>query len=165
MAKTRFAEGMKILPILTPIDITETTTSTAIVDLKTANWATLAFHFGAITCDAPTVTVLASTAATTASATAISFSYRLSSPLATDTDTWGAITAASTTGVGLAVTDDSTLLLIDVDPSVVAAEGADKRFIRGLVTVTGGSTACVVGAVAYIETRYPGNSQPIVRTT
>ena len=70
MAKVRFAEGMGILPILSPVDLTETETKTTFVDLKGANWATLALHFGAITCDAPTVVVKASTAASTASAEA-----------------------------------------------------------------------------------------------
>ena len=165
MNGVKFAQGMKVLPILNPADITETATKTAIIDLKGANWATLACHFGAITCDVPTITVKCSTAATTVSAIAIAFKYRLSAALDTEPDGWAAITQATTTGVALALTDDGSLLLIDVDPADVAAEGVDYRYLHALITPAGTSTATAVGVVAYLEPKFPGNTIPVVHTT
>ena len=49
MNGVKFAQPMKWLPLLTPADIVDAATKTRFVDLKGANWATLAFHVGAIT--------------------------------------------------------------------------------------------------------------------
>lgn len=161
----KYAQGLKVVPILPPQDITETVTKTAIVDLKNANWATLAIHFGAITCDAPTVTVKCSTAATTVSAVAIAFNYRLATGFPTDPEVMGAITAATTTGVALAVTNDNGLLIIDVDPAAVAAEGTDMRYLHALISPTTNATATLVSAVMYLDTRYKGNTIADTTTT
>jgi len=165
MNNVKFAQGMKILPILSPADIVDAATKTTFVDLKGANWATLAFHFGAITCDVPTVTVKCSTAATTTGAVAVAFKYRLSTVYATEPDGWGAITQATTTGAAPAVTDDGGILLIEIDPQDIAAEGTDYRYLHGLITPAADITVCVVGAQAWLEPKYPGNAIPVVRTT
>jgi hypothetical protein len=165
MNNVKFGQTVKWLPILTPADIVDAATKTLFVDLKGANWATLALHFGAITCDVPTVTVKCSTAATSTGAIAVAFKYRLSSVIATEPDSWGAITSATTTGVALAVTDDGGVLEIDIDPADIAVEGADYRYLHALITPAADTTVCVVGAQAFIEPSYPGNSIPVVRTT
>ena len=165
MNNVKFAQPVKILPILTPADIVDAATKTAIVDLKGANWATLALHFGAVTCDVPTVTVKCSTGASTTNAITIGFQYRLSASLATEPDSWGAVTSATSTGVAIAVTDDGSMLLIDVDPAAVAAAGTDYRYLHALITPAADTTVCVVGASAFLETTYPGNSIPVVHTT
>lgn len=164
MNNVKFAQPVKWLPILTPADITDTATKTRFIDLKGANWATLALHFGAITCDVPTVTVKCSTAATTTGAVAVAFKYRLSG-LPVDADIWGAVTQATTTGVALAVTDDGAILEIDIDPSDIAAEGVDYRYLHALITPAADITACVVGGQAFVEPSYPGNAIPAVSTT
>jgi hypothetical protein len=165
MNNVKFAQPVKWLPLLTPADIVDAATKTRFVDLKGANWATLAFHFGAITCDVPTVTIKCSTAATTVSAVAVAFKYRLSG-LPVDADLWGAITQATTTGVAPAVTDDGAILEIDIDPQDIAAEGTSEyRFIHALITPAADTTVCVVGAQAFVEPKYPGNSIPAVSTT
>ena len=65
----QFAEEFKLLPILAPQDITEVTTYTQYVDLKTQNWATFLVQFGniagadsVVSVEASTVTVEASPA-------------------------------------------------------------------------------------------------------
>lgn len=153
----RFSEGLKIIPILIPADITENTTFTGYVDLHNVHWATIALHFGAITCDVPTVTLMASSAATTASAVAIAFKYRLGGVIGTDT--MGAITAATSTGVALTASDDGKLLLMEGDPRAVAGESTTVayRYLRAVITPAAPITACVVGGFAMLECDHPGN--------
>ena len=165
MNNVKFAQPVKWLPILNPADIVDAATKTLFVDLKGANWATLALHFGAITCDVPTVTVKCSTAATTTNAITVKFKYRLSDVIATEPDGWGAITQATSTGVALLVTDDGAVLEIDIDPADIAAEGVDYRFLHALITPAADTTVCIVGAQAFVEPSYPGNAIPVVRTT
>lgn len=160
----RFAEGMKILPVLTIGDIVATATGTAYVDLDLINWASFLVTFGTVTSTDSTgevvVTVEASTAGSSnATEGQIAFSYRLSAAVATDT--MGAITAATAAGgAAVANTADNTVLWVDVDPAVVAASAADRRFIRLVITPTAETTVTNVAACAFLEPRYPGNSIP-----
>lgn len=162
MKGIRFAEGLKVLPILAPQNIVATATATQYVDLDLVNWATFAVQFGAMTSDSTdtvTVTVEASTAGSSnATEVAIAFNYRLSSAVATDS--MGAITAGSTSGVAVTAADDNKVLIIDVDPAVVQATGADFRYVRLVATPNAEMASCNIGVVAYLEHRYPGNSIP-----
>lgn len=161
-SKIRFAEGLKVLPILAPQNIVASATASEYVDLKLANWATFVVSFGAATSDSTdtcTVTVEASTAASSnATEGAIAFSYRLSSAVATDS--MGTITAATTAGVAVTATDDNKVLVIDVDPAAVAATAADRRFLRVVLTPNAEMASCNVGALAFLAPRYPGNAIP-----
>jgi hypothetical protein len=159
----RFAENVKVLPILTPADIVATATPTSYVDLDGVNWATFLVHLGSVASTDSTgevvITVEASTAGSSnATEGAITFNYRLSA--AVNTDTMGAITAATVAGAAINNTADNTVVIIDVDPSVVAASAADRRFVRLVITPTAEITATVVGATAILDTRYKGNSIP-----
>lgn len=159
----RYAENSKILPVLTSADIVATATATAYVDFDGVNWATFLVNFGAIASTDSTgevvVTVEASTAGTSnATEGAITFSYRLSAAVATDT--MGAITAATVSGAAINNTADNTVLVIDVDPSVVAASAADRRFVRLVITPTAEITSTIVGVTAILDTRFKGNSIP-----
>ncbi len=163
MAKgLKFMEGMKVLPIMAPVDIVATATGTSYVDLDKLNWATLALHFGAITaCDLPTITLECSTAGSSnATEVAIGFQYRLSVAVDTDDSAAGTITTATSTGVALTATDDGKVLFVEVDPRAVSAVGDDYRFVRAVVTPDTGTGAQIVGAVCYGETAYPGNAIP-----
>jgi len=160
----RYAEGLKVLPILGPIDIVATATATQYVDLDQVNWATFLVPFGVVTSTDSTgevvVTLEASTAGSSnATEGQVAFSYRLSAAVAVDT--MGAITAATASGGAAVVnTGDNTVLVIDVDPAVVAASAADRRWVRLVITPTAETVACVVGAIAVLEHRYPGNTIP-----
>jgi len=159
----RYAEGLKVLPVLTVADIVATATATAYIDCDQINWLTFLVSFGAIASTDSTgevvVTVEASTAGSSnATEGAIAGSYRLSAAVATDT--MGAITAFTSTGFAVNNTADNTVLVIDIDPAVVAASAADRRFVRVVFTPTAEITSTIVGVTAIAEPRYPGNSIP-----
>lgn len=158
----RYAEGLKILPILGPVDAVATDKSTEYVDLKNMNWATFLCQFGSITTDVTdtiTVTVEASTAQTSnAGEAAIAFKYRLSSAVATDS--MGAITDATATGAVITGTDDNKLLIIDVDPAAVAFAEDTDRWLRVVLTTSSGVGASLMSVIFVGEPRYPGNSIP-----
>jgi predicted regulator of Ras-like GTPase activity (Roadblock/LC7/MglB family) len=157
--KLRFMEGMKVLPIYSPASIVaDDPVATSYVDLAHINWATLAIHFGVITCDTPVVTLECSTVGSSnATEVAIGFQYRLSTAVDTDDSAAGTITTATSTGVTVAAGDDGKVLLIEVDPSAIAAVAADMRWVRAVID-QGDASAAVAGAVAYMETKYPGNA-------
>lgn len=158
----RYAEGLKVLPILAPSNIVATATATEYVDLNLVHWATFVVSFGAMTSDSTdtaTITLQASTAGSSnATELTAAFSYRLSAAVATDT--MGAITAATTDGVAVTAADDNKVVIVDVDPASIAALGTDYRYVRLVVTPNAEMASCNVGAVAFLEHRYPGNSIP-----
>lgn len=163
MKGIRYAEGLKILPILAPADIVATATATQYVDLKLVNWATFLVTFGAVastdSTGAAVVTLQASTAGTSnATEVSVAFPYRLSAAVATDT--MGALATATTAGASVGQADDNKVLVVDVDPAVIAAQGADYRYVRLMVTPTAEVTSTIVSAVAVLEHRFPGNSIP-----
>lgn len=159
----RYAEGVKILPLMGDKDIVAVATASSYIDLDNANWATFLVQFGVLTSTDSTgevvVTVEASTAGSSnATEGAIAFSYRLSA--AVDTDTMGAITAATTAGVAVINTSDNTLLVIDVDPAAVAAAAATMRYLRVVLTPTAETTVTLASVIGVLESRYIGNSIP-----
>lgn len=162
MKALRHAEGMKVYPILAPADIVATATGTQYFDLRYVQHATVAVQFGALTSDSTdtcTVTLECSTAGSSnATEAKVAFKYRLSSAVATDS--MGAIADATTDGVAITAADDGKVLLVDIDPSAVANVGADYRYVRLFLTPNAEMASCVVGAVAFIEPRYAGNSIP-----
>lgn len=161
----RFAEGLHVLPVLAPIADT-TSVGTDYLLIENAQWITYLVQFGLMTSDSTdtvTVTVQCSSA-TSSNATEISvaFNYRLSA--AVGTDTGGTITAATSTGVAVkADVDDSKLLIIDVDPSVIAGTtGFTENHIYNRLWLAGaaGLDTNVISVIAAIEPRYPGNTIP-----
>jgi hypothetical protein len=162
----KYAEGMKVLPVLAPIDIAANATNGAYVDIRRLNWLTFLVPFGVITSTDSTgecvVTVETNAVNDTSSSDSvevagIAFNYRLSA--AVGTDSMGAITAATASGVAFANTSDGKMLVIDVDPAVVQATSG-QRYVRLVFTPTAESTVGLVGAVAVCEARYPGNAIP-----
>lgn len=164
----RFAEGMKILPVVAPVDTAATAVNTAFVDLDLANWVTFVINFGNLTSDdSDAVVITARCSSEDTSATteplAIPFWYRLSTAVATDTG-WGDITAGTSDGVGssdgLNASDlDNKVMVIDIDPSVVAAySGAQQRWVSLNIAPQGPIT--IFGVTAFIEQKYPGNTIP-----
>lgn len=159
----RYAEGLKVLPLLEPKDIVATATASAYLDCDLLNWVTILVSFGAIASTDSTgevvVTVEASTAGSSnATEGAIAGSYRLSAAVATDT--MGAITAFTASGFAVGNASDNVTAVIDIDPAVVAASAADRRFVRVVVTPTSEITSTLVGITAICEPRYPGNTIP-----
>ena len=156
----RFAEKTQIVPIFAPAASTAASAETAFIALENAQWVTFLVMAGAMTSDSTdvlTITVVSAAAQTTATGdTCIPFNYRLSSAVAVDS--WGAITAGTTAGYSITATDDNKALLIDVDPAGVQAYDSDALYLY----LDFGTPNIVTGyasAVAFIEPRYPQNSQ------
>lgn len=167
MAKLRFSEGLKVLPILSPIAFTTSAIDTEYVDMKLNHWATFLVHFGVTTSDSSdtvTVTVQCSSVSTSATGDDIPFNYRLSSYF--DDDNMGAITAATSDGLVLTCSTDPAsslserLLMIEVNADDLPAYKSDGRFLAVKLTPTDAVTAGVVGVTAILEPRYPGNDIP-----
>lgn len=148
-----FVQYDNIIPLLAPADIASTITASAYMSLKTAHRAAFLLIFGAVTsasADTEVVTVEAATAEGGAEA-AIAFNYRLSGALGANT--WGAITAATTSGVAIdPASDDNKLLWIEIDPQALAANG--YTVVRVRLTDTDDMGACLVAVLGIIDPRY-----------
>jgi len=154
----RFGQISHIVPVSSPVDHSTTSFNTALVDMANAHRCTFIVHFGVVTCASttmPIITLHASTVGTTVGAEAIAFKYRLSATVGTDT--LGAITDATSAGRTGTATDDGMILLIDVDPSLVAGK-TDGRWVYLRCTSAATISALVVGVVAEIEPRYIATS-------
>lgn len=161
MRNIRFAEGLHVVPVLAPIDLVANDAGTEFIDMQLFHHVTFMLQFGAMTSDSTdtaTVTVEACPIGTTTDGgeTAIPFSYRLSSAVATDS--MGAITATTDTGIAITAEDDNKLLIIDVDAEQVAAAVAGGRYVRAFITTNAEMASCIVGGVAVLEPRYPQNT-------
>jgi hypothetical protein len=155
----KFGEKIQVVPLYAPVETTESK-ETACVALENAQWVTFLVMTGALATDSDDqyeITVKsAATNSTGAADVAIPYKYRLSS--AVGTDSWGAITSATSTGFILeATTDGAKAVLIDVDPASIPALDSDALYVY----VDIATTTMVSGPVAvsaYIEPRYPQNS-------
>ncbi len=147
-----FMQYENFVYLLAAQDITGTATASSYLDLKTANAAGFLVVVGAITgtsTDTEVITVEAATAPTGAEAT-ISFRYRLSG--AVGTNTWGAVTTCASTGLALTVSDDNKLLWIEVDPQEMAT--SDYRYVRVVCTDTPDMTNFIVAVIGLVQPRY-----------
>ena len=157
MKDARFAFGENIIPLKAPVDSAGTAYATPWVDLKNALHATFFYYAGVVTAtsadQAVVITMEAATAAASGSEVAIPFTYRLSG--ATGANTWGDITAATSTGYSFATDADGKMLLIDVDPAALDSALADARFVRMVVGIDAGGTVTLNSAWAVLDPRYP----------
>jgi hypothetical protein len=149
-----FVQYDNIVPLLAPVDITSTATACPYMDLKGAIHAGFLVFIGALTSatatDTEVVTIQAATAEGGAEA-AIAFNYRLSG--AVGANTWGAITAAASTGLALdPATHDNMALWIEIDPAALAAN--DYRVVRVVLTDTPDMANCLVSVVGFIDASY-----------
>ncbi|MCV6900771.1 hypothetical protein OE165_27445, partial [Escherichia coli] len=82
---------------------------------------------------------------------AIPFKYRLSG--AVGSNTWGAITDATSSGMSVATTDDNKMLAIEI-PGGLDSLLADATHVRAVITPNAGGTATLTNAFAVLEPRY-----------
>ncbi len=164
---SKYAENEKVLPLLASVDLVATATNTQYLDLNMCEGtAEIALNFGLITSTDSTgevvVTLTSNTVADTSSSdsteTALAFPYRLSA--AVGTDTMGAITSATSSGVTIGSAVDGCTLCIFISPSAVAAAADGARFVRATITPTAEITSTVVGVVGRYTPRYAGNAIP-----
>lgn len=152
----QFGQDFKILPILAPVDTAATAVATAYVDLKDLHWASFLISLGAVTTGTATLTVEASSAASSnATEAAVPFVYRLSSAVATDN--WGDPTTASSAGATIATDADNKLLLVELDPAALPGNpGEGHTFARLVISPTTDNAAFLVGASLIGKPRYAG---------
>ena len=160
-----YLENEKVLNLLAPQDAVATAKASAYVNVANAA-GTIEFDipFGSIastdSTGAVVVTVEASTAGSSnATEAAIAFKYRLSAAVATDS--MGAITDAAATGAAVVNTSDNCTLHVFVEPSALAAAGADKNWLRVVITPTAEITETLIGGViCRFRPRYAQNAIP-----
>jgi hypothetical protein len=143
-----------IVCFLAPQDIASTATTCPYVDLRNALKAAFLIQFGAITSTTATdeyvVTIQCATAEGGTEA-AVAYRYRKSG--AVGANTWGAVTTADTTGVGMGADDsDNMALWIEIDPDELAA--SDYRYARAVITDNVDMEAGLVAGFAFLQTRY-----------
>ena len=156
MTGVRFSQGLKAIPLLAPIDITETATGTGFVNITKANWLTFYVQAGVITGDSIHVTVEAAPVNTdTGTETAVAFRYILTG--AVGTNTYGSVTSvAAGSNVSLSASDDGKMLIIDVDPADVQAALATAKYVRVLLTPASSTVSvALVNAMVILEPKYP----------
>lgn len=160
----KYAEGLKVVPIIAPQAFTTTAIHSQYVDMSLLDHFSALVQFGGLTSDSTdtvTVTVVAcATNPTSDAGTAINFDYRLSQAIGTDSTGWGDITGSTSTGVVLtAAANDNMSLFIDVDPAAVANGVTNGRYIAVVITPSAEMATSYVSASAICETRYMQNKQ------
>ena len=150
----KYGQEIHVVPAIAPVDITTTTTYTDVIGLKEYEWVEFLISFGAITGDTVAMTVEVCDDASATNSTAIALMYRESS--AVGTDSMGDVTAATTSGVTVAATDDNKVFLVDVNP---ASLSSGYPYVRVALDPGGSMSACLVSAVALLKPRYPQDTQ------
>ena len=145
-------EIVHVVPVIAPFDTTTTVTEffTDIVGVKEYDAIEFVISFGAITGDTLVVKVYECDSITPGTATAIAFTYRLTSAVLTDAV--GAPTACASTGLTITAGDDDKVLLIDVDP---AALTDGYPYVRVGIDPGASMTHLLTGAVVLLKPRYP----------
>ena len=141
-----------LIPLLAPADIASTITATPYMDLKYAQRAGFIVFLGAVTsasADTEYLTMEGATVPTGVEA-AVAFNYRLSG--AVGANTWGAPTAATTTGLEIGLTDDNKIIFIEIDPAVLRA--SDYRYVRLRFTDNTDMGAFIPSVIGFIDSRY-----------
>jgi hypothetical protein len=141
------------VPLIAPVDLGDTSIATPYVDMAPLLGLTFVVMTGVLTGGATTaletVTIeSSSTGSSNASEAAVVFNYRLSS--AVGTDSLGAVTAATTAGKALTMSDDGKMLIVNVDPATVAAGPTTKlgRYCRLVITKSATMSVALVSVLA-----------------
>jgi hypothetical protein len=142
-----------IRPLIQPADLGTTATATEYVNLKGSHRCAFLLQMGVTTENATTdiidVTIEAATAEGGTEA-AVAFNYRLSGLVTANT--WGAITAATTTGAELNnETSEGYTLWAEVDVDALAAN--DYSYVRMRIEMNAFS-AFFCSVVCFLDTRY-----------
>ena len=88
---------------------------------------------------------------------AVGFSYRISGALGANT--WGSITAVTTTGLSLTVSSDNMLVWIELDPADLAS--ADYNYVKLLFTDTTDMDNCLVAVLGVTSASVQDDDVPI----
>ena len=157
MKSLKYGMNMHIIPVLAPVDLSAATIRTTHVKVSHALSAAFLINFGVITNDTMNITIEESSAATTVSAEAIGFGYRLSGDTATDT--WGTVTTCDSAGTSFVHSAINNIdMWIEVDLTTLSE---DCNYL--CVKIVAGSNPSLIAATAFLETRY-GQYDPVSTT-
>ena len=158
MAKRNLGQEVHYVPLLASVALSATSTMDA-VNMGLFNKVDFIICLGELATANFALTVVADTAVTVTSATAIAFNYRVSA--AAGTDTMGDVTACASTGLTLTDgTYDNKTLIISVDSDSLTA---GKKYCRPLLTDPGTADA-VISVVAACYPRYPQETPSLALT-
>jgi len=144
----------RYVPLTSPVDTTSTTVSSDVVSTQNAAAIDLLVYFGTITGDTVVVTVKECDDFTPSNSTAIAYKYRKGGATA-GTDSDGAVTAATSSGITIAADDDDKILTISVDPNTLTAGYPNLQVIAD----PGGSASAVeIAIIAVIWPKYGATS-------
>ena len=142
-----------VFPIVAPVDLGGTAAETPYIDLLGVNYCAFLLQQGVTTpnaCgDIVDITMDTCSVESGGAETAVAFNYRKSS--AVTANTWGAVTAATTTGAELTDDDEGMALWIEVDVEAIAAAG--RRYVK-LHIEQNAFTAFFASVVAFVGGRY-----------
>jgi len=148
MGKRNYGERVHIVPLLYAQNLSATSTIPG-VNMGLFNHVDFILQFGQLATANFALTMVADTASTSTSATAIAFQYRVSA--AAGTDTMGDLTACESTGLTLTDgTYDTLTLVISVDSDELTAT---KPYCRPVLTDPGTADA-YVSVIALCYPRY-----------
>jgi hypothetical protein len=150
-----FNERRHIVGLATPVDTTSTTVNSDVVNMGKFHGGEFLVYFGTITGDTVVVTVEECDDVTPTNSTAIAFNYRQSGVTGTS-DAYGAITAATSSGVTISATDDDKILAISVDSSELSA---GFPYLRIVADPGGSASAVEIAILCILDPRYPQNAQ------
>jgi hypothetical protein len=149
----------RYIGLSSPVDTASTTVNSDVVNAGKCAWVDFLVYFGTITGDTVVVTVEECDDVTPTNSTAIAFKYRKGAAVGTDTD--GAITAATTSGVTIAATDDDKLLTIAVDPDALT-DG--YPYLRVVADPGGSASAVEIAILAVVGPKYAAETNLTVVT-
>jgi hypothetical protein len=143
-------DKIRVVQLTSPVDTTSTTVNSDVIGTKELIGIKFVVSFGTITGDTVVVTVEECDDTTPSNSTAIAYSYSKDGA-AIGTDTAGAWTAATTSGVTLSATDDDKNLIIKVDPAALTDA---FPYLRVVADPGGSASACEIAINAIVEERY-----------
>ena len=145
----------RYIGLTSPVDTVATTVNSDVVTCKNLQWIDFIVYFGTITGDTVVVTVNECDDTTPSNSTAIAFKYRKGAAVTTDTD--GAVTAATSTGVTMSAGDDDKVLIISVNPDDLTTGYPNLR----VVADPGASASAVeIAIIAVAYPRYGATTNP-----
>lgn len=147
-------QTVHVVGLTSPVDTASTTVNSDVIGVKEYHAIEFLVYFGTITGDTVAVTVEECDNVTPSNTTAIAFKYRKGA--ATGTDSMGAVTDATASGVSMAATDDDKLLLIDVDPRALSA---DRPYLRVVADPGASASAVEIAILALLRPRYAQSAQ------
>jgi hypothetical protein len=143
-------DKIRVVQLTSPVDTGSTTVNSDVIGTKELIGIKFVVSMGTITGDTVVVTVEECDDTTPSNSTAIAYLYSKDGA-AIGTDTAGAWTAATTSGVTLAATDDDKNLIIKVDPAALTDA---YPYLRVVADPGGSASACEIAINAIVEERY-----------